>query len=243
LRPEIVADADVVVLRELCGGSPFGEPRGMRVRPDGGSEAFESNHYTSDEIARVARVGFALARRRRGRLTSVDKANVMESGGLWRRIVGEVGAREFPDVVLEHLYADNASYQLIRQPKAFDVILADNIFGDLLSDLAAVFAGSLGLLPSASLRELAPAGVRSRPGIYEPVHGSAPDIAGKGIANPLGTILSVAMLLEHGLGRSDLARRIEQAVERTVAGNVLTPDLGGSSGTLAVTEAVLSHLE
>ncbi len=241
-RPDIVADVDVMILRELCGGSPFGNPRGVRALADGSFEAFDANHYTSGEIARVARVGFELARRRRGHLTSVDKANVMESGVLWRRVVGEVGAREYPGVALQHLYADNAAYQLIRDPSRFDVILGDNIFGDLLSDLAAVFAGSLGMLPSASLTRLAPPGERSRPGIYEPVHGSAPDIAGLGIANPLGTILSVAMLLEHGLGRPDLAGRIEQAVLRTLDGGVLTPDLGGADGSEAVTRVVLGHL-
>jgi len=241
-RPALVDGADVMVLRELCGGSPFGEPRGIRALPSGGEEGFDSNRYTTAEIERVARVGFELARRRQGRLASVDKANVMESGALWRRVVAEVGNSEFPDVALNHLYADNAAYQLIRDPKAFDVILADNIFGDLLSDLAAVFAGSLGMLPSASLHRLPPAGGRSGPGIYEPVHGSAPDIAGKGVANPLGTILSVAMLLDYGLGRPDLARRVEGAVERTLGEGVLPADLGGTARSADVTRAVLAHL-
>jgi 3-isopropylmalate dehydrogenase len=241
-RPDVVADADVLVLRELCGGSPFGEPRGIKPLAGGGHEGFDSNRYTSAEIERVARVGFELARRRRGRLASVDKANVMESGALWRRVVGEVGRREFPDVRLTHYYADNAAFQLVRAPGAFDVILADNIFGDLLSDLAAAFAGSLGMLPSASLTGLAPPGGRSTPGIYEPVHGSAPDIMGRGIANPLGTILSVAMLLEHGAGRPDLARRVEAAVARTLEGAVLTPDLGGNAGSREVTRAVIGNL-
>jgi 3-isopropylmalate dehydrogenase len=241
-RAEVVADVDIMVLRELCGGIYFGEPRGIRPGAGGGLEAFDANFYTSGEIARVARVGFALARRRRGALVSVDKANVMESGVLWRRIVTEVGASEFPDVALRHLYADNALFQLVRDPRAFDVILGDNLFGDLISDLAAAFAGSLGMLPSASLSRLAPPGERAGPGIYEPVHGSAPDIAGKGIANPLGTILSVAMLFEHGLGRPDLARRIEAAVEHTIAGNELPPDLGGTADSLTMTRAVLGHL-
>src|SRR5262249_12381301 len=241
-REDIVSDVDIMVLRELCGGIYFGEPRGIRQRAGGGSEAFDANFYTSDEIARVARVGFMLARRRRGALVSVDKANVMESGVLWRRIVADVGAREFPDVALRHLYADNALFQLVRAPRSFDVVLGDNLFGDLISDLAAAFAGSLGMLPSASLHRLAPRGERSGPGIYEPVHGSAPDIAGKGIANPLGTILSVAMLFDYGLGRPDLGREIGAAVERTLAEAELTPDLGGSADTQSVTEAVIRHL-
>ncbi len=241
-REDVVADVDVMVLRELCGGVYFGEPRGARRRDDGGLEAFDANIYSSHEIARIARVGFALARRRGGGLVSVDKANVMESGVLWRRVVAEIGAREFSDIALRHLYADNALFQLVRDPRAFDVILADNLFGDLISDLAAAFAGSLGMLPSASLHWLAPPGQRSRPGIYEPVHGTAPDIAGKGIANPLGTILSVAMLFEYGLGRPDLARAIEAAVERTLAAAVLTPDLGGTADTAAVTKSVIGHL-
>jgi len=241
-REDVVAGVDVMVLRELCGGIYFGEPRGVHQTADDEFEAFDANFYTSDEIARVARVGFALARRRRGNLVSVDKANVMESGVLWRRVVTAIGAREFPDVTLRHLYADNALFQLVRTPRSFDVILGDNLFGDLISDLAAAFAGSLGMLPSASLRELRPRGERCGPGIYEPVHGSAPDIAGKGIANPLGTILSVAMLFDYGLGRPDLADMINAAVERTLAGAELTPDLGGSAGTEAVTAAVLRHL-
>jgi len=241
-REEVVSGVDVMVLRELCGGIYFGEPRGVRQGADGALEAFDANFYTAPEIARIARIGFLLARRRRGGLVSVDKANVMESGVLWRRIVTEIGAREFPDVALRHLYADNALFQLVRAPRSFDVVLGDNLFGDLISDLAAAFAGSLGMLPSASLRRLAPPGERSAPGIYEPVHGSAPDIAGKGIANPLGTILSVAMLFEHGLGRPDLARAIETAVERTLATAELTPDLGGTADGESVTKAVIRHL-
>src|SRR5215470_5455488 len=241
-REEVVSGVDIMVLRELCGGIYFGEPRGIRQGADGALEAFDANYYTAAEIARVARVGFLLARRRRGGLVSVDKANVMESGVLWRRIVTEIGAREFPDIALRHLYADNALFQLVRAPRSFDVVLGDNLFGDLISDLAAAFAGSLGMLPSASLCRLAPSGERSAPGIYEPVHGSAPDIAGQGIANPLGTILSVAMLFEYGLGRPDLARKIEAAVERTLAEAELTPDLGGTADSESMTKAVIRHL-
>jgi 3-isopropylmalate dehydrogenase len=240
-RPEHVAGADVMVVRELVSGIYFGEPRGIAALPDGGFEGVDANRYTSAEIARVARVGFTLARRRRGRLASIDKANVMESGVLWRRVVGSVAA-EFPDVALTHLYADNALYQLMRAPGSFDVILGDNLFGDLISDLAAILAGSLGMLPSASLCGLPAPGERARPGIYEAVHGSAPDIAGQGIANPMGTILSVAMLFEYGLARPDLARQVVTAVERTLAQGVLTPDLGGSAGTAAVTRAVIGNL-
>ncbi|MEZ5774223.1 MAG: 3-isopropylmalate dehydrogenase [Hyphomicrobiaceae bacterium] len=241
-RDGLADGADVVVLRELCGGSPFAMPRGIREGADGRLEGFDTNLYTSGEVERIARVGFALAERRGGRLASVEKSNVMESGALWRRVVAEVGAREFPNVALSHLYADNAAYQMIREPRRFDVILADNIFGDLLSDLAAVYAGSLGMLPSASLPGLPAPGAPISPGIYEPVHGSAPDIAGQGIANPLGTILSVGMLLDYGLGRPDLARTIEAAVTRTLQHAELTPDLGGSSGSADLTAAVIANL-
>src|SRR5262249_21598322 len=217
LPQAILSAVHLMLPRQLRGGIYFGEPRGIRQRAGGGSEAFDANFYTSDEIARVARVGFMLARRRRGALVSVDKANVMESGALWRRIVADVGAREFPDVALRHLYADNALFQLVGAPRCFDVVLGDNLFGDLISDLAAAFAGSLGMLPSASLHRLASRGERSGPGIYEPVHGSAPDIAGQGIANPLGTILSVAMLFEYSLGRLRLPRKIQAGGGRAPA--------------------------
>lgn len=240
-RPELLVGVDVMVLRELCGGVYFGSPRGIRQREDGSREGFDSNHYTEAEITRVAHVGFQLALHRRKRLTSVDKANVMESGVLWRRIVDEV-ASQYPGVALQHLYADNGLFQLVRQPQQFDVILGDNLFGDLFSDLAAAFAGSLGMLPSASLTRLAPKGAPCGPGIYEAVHGSAPDIAGRGIANPIGTILSVAMIFDYGMGRPDLASEIEAAVEKTLEAGILTPDLGGDRGSAAVTAAILGHL-
>jgi 3-isopropylmalate dehydrogenase len=241
-RREVVAGADVMVLRELCGGLLFAEPRGIEALPGGGHRGYDTNLYTSDEIARVARVGFALARRRRGRLTSIDKANVLESGFLWRRVVGEVGARDHPAIALEHLYADNALYQLVRDPRAFDVILGDNLLGDLISDLAGSLAGSLGMLPSASLKGLAPEGARNPAGIFEPVHGSAPDIACQGIANPMGAILSVAMMLDYAFARPDLASRVEAAVEAALARGVATPDLGGESSTADATDAVLGEL-
>ena len=237
-RPEVVAGADVLVLRELCGGLPYGEPRGIDARDDGSFVAYDANFYTSGEIERLAVVGFELARRRRGKLTSIDKSNVMQSGMLWRRVVGEVGAR-YPDVEVEQLYTDNALYQMTLRPTTFDVIVADNIFGDLASDLVASYAGSLGMLPSASLHGL---GGR-RAAIYEPVHGTAPDIAGLGIANPVGTILSVALMFEYSLGRADLARRIEAAVEACLEAGVRSADLGGDASTEQVGEAVLARLE
>ena len=182
-------------------------------------------------------VGFEIARQRRGKLTSIDKSNVMESGILWRRVVAEVGSG-YADIELEHLYADNALYQMMMRPTAFDVVLADNIFGDLASDLVASYAGSLGMLPSASLHGLN----SGKPAIYEPVHGSAPDIAGRGIANPIGAILSVAMMFRYGMQRTELARQVDEAVERCLQAEVLPPDLGGNASTEQVTEQILSAL-
>ena len=236
-KPEVVAGADILVLRELCGGLPYGTPRGIDELDDGSFQAYDANFYTSSEIRRVAVVGFEIARRRRGKVTSIDKSNVMESGILWRRIVNEVGA-EYPDIELEHLYTDNALYQMMLRPTRFDVVLSDNIFGDLASDLVASYAGSLGMLPSASLHGLDSA----RPAIYEPVHGTAPDIAGLGIANPIGTILSVALMFEFSLRRKDLSQRIENAVEQCLQAGVLSVDLGGNAGTDQVCEQILSAL-
>ncbi len=240
-RPEVVRGADVMVMRELCGGAMFSSTRGIDTDAAGVRRAYDLNEYTETEIARFARVGFEVARRRRGRVLSVDKANVFVAGKLWREVVGEIGRREFADVELTHFYTDNAAYQLCRQPTAFDVILADNLFGDLLSDQSGAMAGSLGMLPSACLADL-PAGGRSeQPAIYEPVHGSAPDIVGQGVANPLGTILSVAMLLEYSAGEVNCARRIDAAVDAALAGGVATPDLGGRHTTQQVTDAVIRH--
>jgi len=236
-KPEVVAGADILVLRELCGGLPYGTPRGIDELDDGSFQAYDANFYTSAEIRRVAVVGFEIARRRRGKVTSIDKSNVMESGILWRRIVKEVGA-DYPDIELEHLYTDNAFYQMMQRPTRFDVVLSDNIFGDLASDLVASYAGSLGMLPSASLHGLDSA----RPAIYEPVHGTAPDIAGLGIANPIGTILSVALMFEYSLRRKDLSQRIENAVEQCLQAGVLSADLGGDAGTDQVCEQILSAL-
>ena len=238
-RPEVVRGADLMMVRELCGGAYFGLPRGIERLPGGGRRAFDATVYTEAEIERVARSAFELARRRRKRLLSVDKANVMESGMLWREVVSSIGAREYSDVALTHFYADNAAYQLARAPRDFDVVLADNLLGDLLSDQAGAVAGSLGMLPSASLAGLPPNEEPARPGIYEAVHGSAPDIAGQGIANPYGTILSVAMMFEYGFARPDFARRIERAVDQTLRSGPRTPDIGGTAGTDEVTSTVI----
>jgi 3-isopropylmalate dehydrogenase len=237
-KPEVVAGADILVLRELCGGLPYGNPRGIDKLDNGSFQAYDANFYSSKEIRRCAVVGFEIAGRRRSKVTSIDKSNVMESGILWRRIVSEVGT-DYPAIELEHLYADNALYQMMLRPTTFDVVLADNIFGDLASDLVASYAGSLGMLPSASL-----CGLNSgKPAIYEPVHGTAPDIAGQGIANPIGTILSVAMMFEYSMQRKDLARRIENAVEKCLQAGVHSADLGGSATTDQICEQVLSALD
>lgn len=236
-RPEVVKGTDILVLRELCGGLPYGKPRGIDQLEDGSFQAYDANFYTSEEIRRFAQVGFELARRRRGKITSIDKSNVMESGILWRRIVSAVGA-DYPEVELEHLYADNALYQMMLRPTSFDLVLGDNIFGDLASDLVASFTGSLGMLPSASLNGLD----SGKPAIYEPVHGTAPDIAGRGIANPIGTILSVALMFEHSIKRKDLAQRIESAVEQCLHAGVLSADLGGNASTVQICDHILSGL-
>ena len=237
-KPEVVAGADILVLRELCGGLPYGYPRGIDELEDGSFQAYDANFYTSEEIRRFAVVGFEIARQRKGKVTSIDKSNVMESGILWRRIVSEV-ALDYANIELEHLYTDNALYQMMLHPTTFDVVMADNIFGDLASDLVASYAGSLGMLPSVSLPGLN----SDKPAIYEPVHGTAPDIAGRGIANPIGTILSVALLFEYSMQRKDLGRRIETAVDKCLQAGVLSTDLGGSASTEQVCEQILSALD
>jgi 3-isopropylmalate dehydrogenase len=239
-RLELVRGADVMVLREMCGGAFFALPRGIETLPDGTRRAYDTAAYTETDIARFAHAGFRLAQRRRRRLASVDKANVMVSYAFWREVVGGV-AGDYPDVDFAHLYADNAAYQLARDPRAFDVILADNLFGDILSDRAGTIAGSLGMLPSACLTAMPEAGARAT-GIYEPVHGSAPDIAGRGIANPVGMVLSVAMMCEYSFARPVLARRIEAAVTAALEAGHRTPDIGGSATTEAVTDAVIANL-
>jgi 3-isopropylmalate dehydrogenase len=212
LRPERLARVDLLIVRELTGGLYYGEPRGR-----GASEAVNTLRYTTAEIERVARVAFKAARERRGSVTSVDKANVLEVSGLWRDTVTRLGAADFADVRLEHLYVDYAAMQLVSRPADVDVLLTENLFGDILSDEAAVLAGSLGLLPSASIGDGA--------GLFEPVHGSAPDIAGKGIANPIGAIASAAMLLRHGLGLGEAADLVERAISETLAAGARTADI------------------
>ena len=239
-KPEVIRGADVMVMRELCGGAMFSPTRGIDESA-GGRRGYDLNEYTEAEIERFARVGFEVARRRRGRLLSVDKANVFIASKLWREVVDTVGRSEFADVELTHFFTDNAAYQLCCRPADFDVILADNLFGDILSDQSGAIAGSLGMLPSACLAEL-PAGGRSqKPAIYEPVHGSAPDIAGQGIANPIGTILSAAMLLDYSAGEVACARKIEAAVDAALNEGILTRDLGGEHTTQQMTDAVIRH--
>lgn len=223
LREELVAKCDLIVLRELTGGLYFGEPRGFAP---GRTAAFNTLRYSVEEIERLARFGFKLARQRRRKLTQVDKANVLETSQLWREVFVRVG-REFPDVALDHLYVDNAAMQLMLRPASFDVIATENLFGDILSDEAGVLAGSLGLLPSASLG--------GPVGLYEPVHGSAPDIAGKGWANPAGAILSAAMMLRHSFGLEDAAAAIEAAVEAALRAGVLPRDLVPAGAQFATT--------
>ena len=224
LRADTLAGTDLLIVRELTGGLYFGEPRGRSVR-DGRRVAVDTLPYTEDEIARVARVAFAAAQKRRHHLTSVDKANVLHSSQLWREVVSEV-AREFPDVTLEHMLVDNAAMQLVRRPSAFDVIVTENMFGDILSDEAAGLVGSLGLLPSASLGAAGPS-------LYEPVHGTAPDITGRGIANPTGAILSAAMLLHYALRLDDEAAAVERAVDRAFAERARTADIAGDGPAIS----------
>jgi 3-isopropylmalate dehydrogenase len=234
LRPEVVGGTDLLIVRELTGGIYFGTPRGVA---GAGEERRARNTmtYSVPEIRRIARVAFEAARARRKKVTSVDKANILEVSQLWREVVIDT-ARAYPDVACEHLYVDNAAMQLVARPKDFDVILTDNMFGDILSDEASVVTGSLGLLPSASIGD-------GGPGVFEPVHGSAPDIAGQGIANPLAMFLSAALMLRHGLGRQAEASAVESAVDRALDEGLRTRDLGGTAGTAEATQAVLAHLD
>jgi 3-isopropylmalate dehydrogenase len=245
LRADLVRGLDVMIVRETTGGIYFGEPRGIHTDARGKRVGVDTEIYSEDEIARVARVAFELARRRRNKVTSVDKANVMQSGRLWRAVVTEIGQNEFPDVELQHMYADNCAMQLASRPKQFDVVLGGNLFGDVLSDLAAALTGSLGMLPSATLGALQPSGKRHA--LYEPIHGSAPDIAGKGIANPCAQILSFAMLLRLSFGMEEEAKLVETAVERVLAGGLRTADIMAPGmarvGTSVMGEAVLRELD
>ena len=242
LKPEIVSGLDILIIRELTGDIYFGQPRGVRIAVDGPfvgeREGFDTMRYAETEIRRIAHVAFKAARQRSSRLTSVDKANVLETFQFWKEIVTEVHA-EYPDVALDHMYVDNAAMQLVRAPKKFDVIVTGNMFGDILSDAAAMLTGSIGMLPSASLDA-------NGKGLYEPSHGSAPDIAGKGIANPLATILSAAMMLRYSLQRPAQADRIEAAVKAVLAQGLRTPDIfeAGTTrvGTVEMGDAVVRAL-
>ncbi len=231
-----VEGLDILFVRELTGGVYFGEPRGVETLPDGQRRGVNTHVYTTSEIERVARVAFTLARGRKGEVVSAEKANVMEAGLLWREVVQALRDAEYPDIKLSHMLADNMAMQLVKAPKQFDVILTDNLFGDILSDEAAMLTGSLGMLPSAAIGE---AGM---PGLYEPIHGSAPDIAGRGVANPCAAILSLAMALRYSLGAPELAARVETAVERALDAGARTADLGGNLTTAAMGDAVLAQL-
>ena len=235
LKPEVVAGLDLVIVRELVGDVYFGE-KGRRHDAEGLRQGFDIMSYNEAEVERIARVGFEMAKRRKKKLCSVDKANVLETSQLWRDVVNEM-ATEYPDVQLTHMYVDNAAMQLVRAPAAFDVIVTGNLFGDILSDQASMCAGSIGMLPSASLRAWS-----GDNGMYEPIHGSAPDIAGQGKANPCGAILSAAMLLRHSLGNEEAALKVEAAVGEALAKGARTADLGGSMSTAEMGDAVLKEL-
>jgi 3-isopropylmalate dehydrogenase len=239
LKPEIVSGLDLMIVRELTGGIYFGKPRGIRTREDGQREGFNTLVYSESEIERIGRCAFEIARKRSRRLCSVDKANVLECTELWRQVITRLGREEFKDVELIHMYVDNAAMQLVRAPKQFDVMVTTNMFGDILSDAAAMLTGSIGMLPSASLDS------RGK-GMYEPIHGSAPDIAGKGIANPLATILSVAMMLRYSLNEPVLAGRIEQAVGKVLDDGLRTPDIASAGmrtvGTREMGDAVAAAM-
>ncbi|MBB4844084.1 3-isopropylmalate dehydrogenase [Paucibacter oligotrophus] len=243
LKPELVAGLDILIIRELTGDIYFGQPRGRRTAVDGhfpgSEEAFDTMRYSRPEIERIAHVAFQAARKRGGRVTSVDKANVLETFQFWKDVMIEVHA-EYPDVELDHMYVDNAAMQLVKAPKRFDVMVTGNMFGDILSDAAAMLTGSIGMLPSASLD-------KHNKGLYEPSHGSAPDIAGKGIANPLATILSAAMMLKFSLNQPQAAARIESAVAAVLAQGLRTPDIWSEGtqkvGTREMGDAVVSVLK
>ncbi len=245
LKREVVQGLDIMIVRESTGGIYFAEPRGVETLPDGTKRGVNTESYTTVEIERVARVGFELARKRQGRLCSVEKANVMESGLLWRQTVTALGAREFPDVALSHMYADNCAMQLVRNPRQFDVIVTSNLFGDLLSDLASMLTGSLGMLPSATLGGLGEDGRRHA--LYEPIHGSAPDIAGKGIANPMAQMLSFALLLRYSFDMEEDAALIERACINVLSGGLRTADIMqpgmAKVGTQVMGEAILRELD
>jgi 3-isopropylmalate dehydrogenase len=244
LKPELVRGLDILIVRECIGGVYFGEPRGIEVLPDGSKRGVNTEVYTTMEIERVGRVAFDLARKRSGVVCSVEKANVMESGLLWRQTMQGLRDAEYPDITLSHMYADNCAMQLAKNPKQFDVIVTGNLFGDILSDLAAMLTGSLGMLPSATLGAVDSAGRRHA--FYEPIHGSAPDIAGKGLANPLAQILSLALLLRYSFDMEEDAAAIEAAVERVLATAGRTADIAAPGrerlSTVQMGDAVLAEL-
>ncbi len=242
LKPELISGLDILIIRELTGDIYFGQPRGRRVATDGhfpgAEEAFDTMRYSRPEIERIAHVAFQAARKRNKKVTSVDKANVLETFQFWKDVVTDVH-KEYPDVELQHMYVDNAAMQLVKAPKAFDVVVTGNMFGDILSDEASMLTGSIGMLPSASLNS-------SNQGLYEPSHGSAPDIAGKGVANPLATILSAAMMLRFSLNQEAAAQRIETAVQKVLAQGLRTPDIYSEGttkvGTAQMGDAVVKAL-
>ncbi|MCK5002638.1 MAG: 3-isopropylmalate dehydrogenase, partial [Gammaproteobacteria bacterium] len=238
LKPEVVAGLDIMIVRELTGGIYFGEPRGIRTKDNGEREGYNTLVYSESEVDRISRVAFDIAMKRGKKLCSVDKANVLEVSELWRETVEKVG-EEYKDVELSHMYVDNAAMQLVKWPKQFDVMVTKNMFGDILSDAAAMLTGSIGMLPSASLDA-------NSKGMYEPIHGSAPDIAGKGVANPLATILSVAMMLRYSLDEPALADTIDAAVGRVLDKGLRTPDIMADGckeiGTAEMGDAVLAEL-
>lgn len=241
LKPEIVRGLDILIVRELTGGVYFGTPRGIEDLGNGQRRGYNTQSYTTAEIERIGRVAFELAAKRGGKVTSCEKANVMESGKLWREDMTALHAAEYPNITLEHMYADNCAMQLLRCPAQFDVIVTDNLFGDILSDEAAMLTGSLGMLPSASL------GAPETPGLYEPVHGSAPDIAGQNIANPLATILSLSMLLRYSLDQGEIANRIDTAVQAVLNEGIRTADIVADNCTQVSTsemgDAVIAALK
>ena len=246
LKPDVVSGLNIMILRELCGGSYFAEPRGIDDQPDGQKKGYDTNAYSTQEIKRIGRVAFDLARKRDGRVTSVEKSNVMMSGVLWREVMNNLHEQEGSDVSLGHMYADNCAMQLVRNPKQFDVIVTDNLFGDLLSDCAAMLTGSLGMLPSASLG--APDPDTGLPkAMYEPVHGSAPDIAGQNLANPLAQFLSFAMMLRYSFGQAAEADLVEKAVADALASGKRTGDIMAPGcdqvGTDGMTKAVLEAMD
>ncbi|MCW8905458.1 MULTISPECIES: 3-isopropylmalate dehydrogenase [Sedimenticola] len=238
LRPEVVSGLDIMIVRELTGGIYFGQPRGVRVLENGEKEGFNTLIYKESEVDRIVRVAMDIAMKRNKRVCSVDKANVLECTEMWREVAVKVGA-DYPEVELSHMYVDNAAMQLVRAPKQFDVMVTTNMFGDILSDCASMLTGSIGMLPSASLDE-------NGKGMYEPIHGSAPDIAGQGVANPLATILSVAMMLRYSLDEDAMADRVEQAVNKTLDQGLRTPDIYSEGtrkvGTEAMGDAVVAAL-